>query len=78
MMYNFVEKDKDLAVNRSIDIDGNKIWIKKEDPYGFWRVSFEKGRIPKSLEGMFTSPDMALKLVNVYLREKDRAPVKQV
>ena len=67
------DSDKDLANIRILDLDnGNKIKVTREDPYGFWYVSYEKGQIPESLKGSYTSFDEAQKAINTYLINKKR------
>ncbi len=65
--------DKDLANIRVLDLDnGNKIRVTREDPFGFWYVSYEKGQIPEHLKGSYTSFDEAKKAINSYLTNKKR------
>lgn len=75
-MENFVERDKDLSQNRCIELDNNKIWVRKQEPYGFWKINFDAGRMPEFLMGTYTTPDQAFKDVDRYLREKGRTPTK--
>ena len=75
-MENFVERDKELQRNRCIDLGNNKIWIRKQDPYGFWKINFDQGRMPEFLMGQYTTPEAANKDIETYLREKNRTPVK--
>ena len=49
---------------------GNKLNLKRSDPYGFWTIHYEKGQVPVELQGQFTSDDEAMKAVNVYLSKK--------
>lgn len=57
---------------RKIEVEGNVIHIRCEDPYGFWYVSVEKGTIPDRLKGAYTSFDQALRDVNLWLKDKKR------
>lgn len=52
---------------RSIETENSKINLRRTDPYGFWHVSFERGAIPSSLEGAFTTLDSAVNAVQNYL-----------
>ena len=68
------EYDKEhMGKYRKIEIDGNTVHIKCEDPYGFWMVSVSKGTIPEKLKGAYTSFDQALRDVNLWLRDKKEA-----
>ena len=63
-----VSVEKDLSNVRVIELNnGNKINIKRNDPYGFWTVHYEKGQIPKALMGNFTSYELARKQVMSHL-----------
>lgn len=56
---------------RSMTLDnGNKINFTRKDPYGFWFISYEKGQVPESLQGAYTSYDRALVDVKGYLTQK--------
>jgi hypothetical protein len=71
------QESKDLDSKRSLTLEnGNKIYIERKDPYGFWDIHYDKGQIPDSLKGKFTSYDRAEHAVKVYLSEKAK-PVKQ-
>jgi hypothetical protein len=52
-------------------ITGNVVRIRREDPYGYWYVSYEKGPIPKGLEGAFTTVNMAIRMVQRFLASGD-------
>ena len=55
---------------RKIEIDGNTVHIRCEDPYGFWYISVSKGQIPEKLKGSYTSFDQAFRDVNTWLKDK--------
>lgn len=58
---------------RVINLDNNKIYMKRTDPFGFIEVNFDKGQMPEALaDGKFTTWDAAERAVYQYLREKDR------
>ena len=68
---------QDLGRHRVFHLEnGNKIHIKAEDPYGFWRINLDKGNLPEKLKGMYTSVEMARKDVERYLAEKGRGELK--
>jgi hypothetical protein len=79
MLFDILDQntDKDLASVRTFQLDNNKVIVTKEDPYGFWSIKFEKGRLPNDLSGHFTSFDHAEKAVQLWLARKDR-DVKEV
>ncbi len=80
-MQDFVDVDgtKDLGNKRSMTLEnGNKIHIEQFDPYGFWRVHYDKGQVPEKLRGHYTSFDRAMVDVKSYLaslpkKEKPKA-----
>ncbi len=55
---------------RKIEIERNVVHIKCEDPYGFWKISLEKGQLPERLKGSYTTFDQALREVNRWLKDK--------
>lgn len=65
-------EDRDLGRQRSIDLGNNKINITSSDPYGFWTISYQRGQVPESLQGNYTTHEMALKAVELYLRDKKK------
>lgn len=59
---------------RIVNLGTNKIFMKREDPYGFIHVSFEKGQVPNELTSVFTSFAYAEQAVERYLNRKKRKP----
>ncbi len=56
---------------RKIDLpNGNIVWLKCEDPYGFWYVSLKKGQVPENLKGAYSNFAVALNAVNLWLKDK--------
>ena len=41
--------------------------IHRTDPYGFYKVQCKKIALPKELSGVYTSPNMAIDAVNLYI-----------
>jgi hypothetical protein len=64
--------DKDLAKRRTVDLGSNKLHVEQKDPYGFWYIHFDKGQLPKMLEGAYTSFETALKTIELYVQQKNR------
>lgn len=66
--------DKDLSKTRIFDLEnGNKLIAKQTDPYGFWRLSLEKGTLPQWLDQSFNEWGQVLKAVDRYGRERQLA-----
>lgn len=63
---------KDIPNRREIAIGNNKLILERKDPYGFIDVHFERGQIPKILEGSFTSFDEAYLAIKKYFQEKGK------
>lgn len=78
-MYNYdVFPDPDDSFNniRTIELENNKLHIIRTEPFGFWRVKFERGVLPASLSGLFTSPYEAGRAVDLYLKTKKKKVVE--
>lgn len=74
-MMNYVDADRAANEDRVIELSSNnKAHIRKSGPYGFWAISFDRGRPPDSLMGLYTSPSDAEKAVTFYLKSKGRLP----
>lgn len=54
----------------------NKILLRREDPYGFWKFSLERGFIPQSLDGTYTSVSEAEKILEAHLTQVKKQEVK--
>lgn len=67
-----VDYDKEhMGKYRKINLkSGNVVHVRAEDPYGFWYITFEKGKPPEELRGSYTSFDLALRDVNIWLKAK--------
>ena len=63
--------DKDLSKVRVFDLEnGNKLLAKQTDPYGFWRLSLEKGQVPAWLDQDFNEWGQVIKAVDRYAFER--------
>jgi len=49
---------------------GIKIYFRKIPPYGFWKISFERGELPEKLSGVYTSFKAAQKDAVSYLQTR--------
>lgn len=50
--------------------NGMRVFFKKIPPYGFWTVSFERGAIPDSLKGSYTSFKRLYDQVDYHVRNR--------
>jgi hypothetical protein len=64
------EFDKDLPNVREIPFLNNKARLKREDPFGFVYISYERGQVPEELKGSYTSFDEARKALGTYLQNR--------
>jgi len=68
-----VDPSKDFPDPRVIDLGNNKLYIGRDmDQNGFYKIWFDKGQIPESLKGKYTSYLLAEKAVRHYLDAKRR------
>lgn len=69
----------DLAGIRTVTLsNGSKLHMKREDTFNFWTINYDKGQVPESLSGRYTSMDEALRGINIYLENKDLTIVETV
>jgi hypothetical protein len=61
----------------TLDLGNNKLHFKKDFRIGFWTINFDKGQIPDKLKGSFTSLEKAQRVVEAYLRDKERIVVEE-
>ena len=65
---------EELKPIRSLTLDnGNTMYVKRFNPYGLWRVNYDKGSVPDVLSGEYTSFDEAMKDITRYLGSKNRS-----
>lgn len=70
--------DNSLGRARQVTLeDGTKLWVKASDPYGFWRVSYDKGKPDPKFDQEFTSFAKALAFIEGWssTRKKGKATV---
>ena len=53
---------------------GNKIKIRRTDPFGLWHFEYQKGPIPKELEGHFTKVSYAIKTLEAFFENSKLRP----
>lgn len=51
---------------------GNKVVVTRRDPFGLWYISFDKGAVPKSLSGSYTTFALALRDINSWIEKNDK------
>jgi hypothetical protein len=58
-------------VRKIVIENGNHVWIESVDPYGHWKISLKKGKLPDHLkDGSWTTFRDALTAVNIWLKER--------
>jgi hypothetical protein len=64
---------------REYEVDGQGYILEAEDPYGFWKISWKKGRTPdKIADQRFTDFSYARDALILYLEEQSRVkPVEK-
>ena len=71
VMQDIYETDgKELPHEFSVPVGDNVLTATRTDPYGFWSFSFKRGRLPKELEGSFSSDQRVKQAVNQYLANR--------
>jgi hypothetical protein len=55
---------------RSIPVGKNILHAKREDPYGFWTIHFERGEVPDFLKGTYTSFSECWKKMAQYINTR--------
>jgi hypothetical protein len=66
-MLDQIQREENL---RSVPVGKNILHAKRQDPYGFWTIHFERGEIPAELKGSFTSFGEAWKRIEIYLEKR--------
>lgn len=46
--------------------NGNKLYAKQTDPYGFWYLNLDKGQLPEKFQGAYSTYDAVQKDVERY------------
>lgn len=64
----------DITSVREVALDnGNTLYVKRTDPFGFFVFSLARGQIPEWMRGQYTSLDEAQKAIKVYLEQRKQA-----
>lgn len=53
--------------------NGNKLNLKRTDPYGFIYISLERGQLPEWLQGAYTDWAHARLAAEKYIKERQQA-----
>jgi hypothetical protein len=70
--------DKDKSKIRTFELEnGNKLYAKQTDPYGFWRLNLDKGQLPDWLDQDFNEWGQVLKAVARYSTQREQA-IKEI
>lgn len=65
--------DQNVITSKIYELEGNnKIHAQRKDPYGLIHLHMDKGQLPESLEGAYTSYDEVEKKVLVYLNARKK------
>lgn len=66
--------DKDKSRIRQFQLEnGNILYAKQSDPYGFWRLSLDKGQLPPWLDQDFNEWGQVLTAVKKYGTQRELA-----
>lgn len=69
--------DKDLSRVRILELSsGNKAIFEASDPFGFWKVYFNRGKTPDILNGEFTDYYHARRTFDGWLEANNKKIVK--
>ena len=61
--------DNDVTSTRVIELEnGNKLYLKRTDPYGFLQFNLDKGQLPEFMKGTYTSFFEADRAYRQYLQ----------
>lgn len=65
----------DLETTKVIEMDKNKMYIKRVGAHGFWRLNLDKGQLPDHMLGDYTSADRAIEAAKLWIEVKKRSIV---
>lgn len=61
--------------NRQIDYDAERIFVRRDLDNSLWEISFNHGKVPRVLEGKWTSVATATEAITNYLEGRDKKKV---
>lgn len=62
--------DNAILEEKEIAITNNSVFIRSSNPYGFYKISLQKGNLPEEYKGMYTSMKMAEEMAMKWINEK--------
>jgi hypothetical protein len=65
-----VDPERDEPDEKIWNLGFNKIRFRREDPFGFWYISLEKGNLPEPMKGSYTTLQYAENAANVWIHNK--------
>lgn len=69
-----MQNTKDAPKSIEFDLeDGNKILMKRKNPYGFLYMELLEGQLPDKYTGAYTTIEAAMESANIYKDERKRA-----
>lgn len=75
---NEFDPDRDDPRTKVIQIDTNKIYMKRTDPYGFIELSLDKGSLPENLKhARYTTWEHAQAAVDQYMKARDKVALEE-
>lgn len=69
---NHVDPSRDIPKIKEIKVQHNKLLIEKTGPYGFFRIRYERGTIPKELQGDWIGMEDAKQAIRNYFSSHKR------
>lgn len=67
------DRSQDDPRTKVIQIDTNKIYMKRTDPYGFIELSLERGSLPDNLKtAKYTTWEAAKLAVDRYMADREK------
>lgn len=64
--------DNSILEEIKIEILNNTVFIRSSNPYGFYKITLQKGPTPEDLKGMYTSVKVAEDSVMRWVNEKSK------
>lgn len=72
------DPNRDDPRTKVIQIDSNKIFMKRTDPYGFIELSLERGSLPESLKhARYTTWENARAAVDQYMKDRRKVELDE-
>lgn len=67
------DRPEDETAVRYVEHDKRKFQIIATDPYGLWHIQWDRGPVPNSISGVYTSPLEAENALKGYLAAKSHS-----